>query len=290
MSLFSFLNPITQPFGFKLGGGGPYADKGQGDQALNAAAPLAPAGNNLLQHGQDILPIIYEQLAKLTGTTNPYATAAPAGGAPPLSGAQTGAPAQGPGYQAPTQDPYQLQGTFALQHNNASGAINAARANELSKLQADLGARGLSNSSIQAATMHLNDLFDSHVQNSLATEMKNQQDTQTNTLNTELNNAMSQIGQGGNLINSAVGVHQNQAQANNQMTNQANQALGSTIGAIAGGGIPIPGGTKLPGGLPGYGTPPIVGTNTTNAEAFPGAGLVGGMGLYTPPMTLQGGF
>jgi len=249
----SFINTLLSPIGIKPFSGGPYGDRELGSAALNKADQLGKYGTGLVEGGQkqtdtyqNALLQLFSQLANQNGVGDPYKYAGKSDA--DIAAMKTQEATGG----APQSDPFKLNGPFLTDYNNKTGLINQARQAALSRMKSDLSRRGLPNSTYSAAEQHLNDLFDTHVQNQLNTSAQNAFGSKNNALAALISGAFTGAGQGlnetgmgggflGNQINTITG----QAGAAQQRTNQGNSDLMGGLGLIFG-GVPGLGGRSSP--------------------------------------------
>jgi len=205
----NLVNSITQPIGVKLLPGGPYNDNSHGDKAQQAQQ----AGN------QQISQLI-AQLANMSGVQNPQAQINPMY---PNGG--------NPSDPASFHNPYALnqvqQGELNGQNSMDADAMNRI----MSKVKANLAARGLSDSSSASAAQ-------TYLRQKLASQVsQNNQAAAQNAYGGRMN-ALTQIG---NLINGQTAGNVNMEQQLGQQAQQNHQnsmsQLGGLIGFATGGGF-----------------------------------------------------
>ncbi len=195
MGFFSFLNPITAPFGIKLGGGGPYADGGAGDLQKQQLATANQRNQMLASHGQLMMDgpggdVSYNPMNALWGSTTGMQNEVN-GGLTPLQGLASGIPdllrayAQTNNISPDTggnADPYALLDHQKAQLGQGVNQINQQRQNAMSTLQASLAQRGIQkgDSAYDSAMQRISDHFDSsvndHTTNFMESVRKNKSD------------------------------------------------------------------------------------------------------------------
>lgn len=206
-----FLNQLTQPLGFRLFSGGPYADRGFGDQLQN----------NAQQYMQQLAPLI-QQISQMAGVTNPLT---------------------GQGGQF-TNDPYGLSALDQAGLNKQSSIDTQAYDQIMQRVKANLTARGMGDSStMQAAQAYLGQQLQGQIGSERIQAGQNAYQNRQN--------AMQQIaqllGQGFGAKQQATGTQLQNATSMNQ---QAMSQLGSllALGMYAGGVGPFGAAAAKPGG------------------------------------------
>jgi hypothetical protein len=244
----SLVNQVTQPFGVKLFGGSNYPDRGLGDQALNASAPLQATGQNLLRMGSSALPNLYAEYADATGIANPYAAPGNLQGqdGPTTVGGQPGYIQNGlpftgtpPASSSPgSAGSMELTGPWLSAYNNAASGVNARRKAAIEAARSSNTARGLSRSGATALEQEINKLHDDELNTLYSQHLGAAHQEKIGAIGQLLGGANQNIAQGASLIGGNVGTLEQQAQAATQRTNQGNAALGSTLGAAFGASTP----------------------------------------------------
>lgn len=156
---FGGLNSLTDPLGFKLGPGGPYADRGLGDKQLGVADKLEKwgsdtlgqtnqipsmadsfrlAGNNFLSQGQGLPDLA--SMGMLSNTPNIMGNLANFAGVPdPFTG------------QGGAKSPYELFGHQQDQFNQTADMMNQGRQRGKSEMRAQMAAQGINDPRALAA-------------------------------------------------------------------------------------------------------------------------------------------
>lgn len=194
-----FVNQLTSPLGVKLFSGGPYADNGIGDQQ----GALAQQGQaNTEQFLAQLAPII-AQIAQAAGVANPLEK----GAAAPFA-----------------TDPYGLSPLQQASLNEEQSITTDAYDKIMSKVKANLSARGLGNSSALTAA-------ETYLQKQMQGQLGQERVAAGQNAYGNRQNALGQIGQ---LLGTGYGAQQNSlGQQQNVLESQKQTALQSNQNAMS---------------------------------------------------------
>ena len=216
------LNALTDPFGFKLGPGGPYADRGIGDRQLGIGDQMAGFGKDLLGGfggNMKLLMDLQSQLAGLPG----FGGGSNLGGMTNQAGQVGG---QGPGF-----DPFKLAPHQEQAQNLFADQINQGRQSALSQTQHSFNQRGITDPRASAALMARTNMgANTAIAGNRSNLMNNAFDTRMGTLESLQRTLFGLGGMGQNLLSGASNIFGQGANRALDTTGQKEDTLGSLLG------------------------------------------------------------
>ncbi len=218
-------NGVTSPFGFKMTGGGPYADGGFGNNVRDSANGLYNAGNQLTSGGMGMFPNMQRQ-AQMVGLPDPSDPNAKM-----------------------TNNPWQPMGFQQEALNRQNDAVNTGTSSMKSQVMQKLNDAGITDPEhIAAAMSHIDQNGQNQMSQNLGDAQNNAFGNRMNVLNGFNGNYNTMLGHGMSGLQGAGGLYGNAGNNAFNMTRYNNSNMIGTMGMLGSGRLQQMAGNIFGGG------------------------------------------